>query len=60
MEDVLDVYELPYNEKKPVVCMDEKPYQILGEVRWYNKTDGCIYRRIISIVKIKTSGSIGY
>lgn len=23
MEDVLDVYELPYNSKRPVVCMDE-------------------------------------
>lgn len=33
MEDVLDVYERPYNEKYPVVCMDEKPYQLLGEVR---------------------------
>ena len=33
MEDVLDVYERPYNEKEPVVCMDEKPYQLLGEVR---------------------------
>ena len=33
MEDVLDVYELPYNPKIPVVCMDEKPYQLLGEAR---------------------------
>lgn len=33
MEDVLDVYEMPYNQKRPVVCMDEKPYQLLGEVR---------------------------
>ena len=33
MEDVLDVYELPYDEKHPVVCMDEKPYQLLGEAR---------------------------
>jgi hypothetical protein len=33
MEDVPDVYELPYNNKRPVVCMDEKPYQLLGEVR---------------------------
>ena len=33
MEDVLDVYELPYNPDIPVVCMDEKPYQILGEAR---------------------------
>ena len=30
MEDVLDVYEMPYD---PVVCMDEKPYQLLGEAR---------------------------
>ena len=35
MEDVLDVYQLPYNPKIPVVCMDEKPYQLLGEARDY-------------------------
>lgn len=33
MEDILDVYELPYNKAVPVVCMDEKPYQLLGETR---------------------------
>ena len=33
MEDVLDIFELPYNAKRPVVCMDEKPYQLLGEAR---------------------------
>jgi hypothetical protein len=33
MEDVLDVYERPYDKTMPVVCMDEKPYQLLGEVR---------------------------
>ena len=33
MEDILDVYERPYNPNIPVVCMDEKPYQLLGEVR---------------------------
>ena len=33
MEDVLDVYEMPYNPCVPVVCMDEKPYQLLGEAR---------------------------
>jgi len=33
MEDVLEVYSRPYNHKKPVVCMDEKPYQLLGHVR---------------------------
>lgn len=33
MEDVLDVYELAYNPLRPAVCMDEKPYQLLGETR---------------------------
>lgn len=33
MEDVLDVYKRPYNPKEPVVCMDEKPLHLLGEVR---------------------------
>ena len=33
MEDVLDVYEMPYDETRPVVCMDVKPYQLLGEAR---------------------------
>jgi len=33
MEDVLDVYEMPYNPLRPVICMDEKPYRLLGEAR---------------------------
>lgn len=33
MEDILDIYELPYDPLRPVVCMDEKPYQLLGESR---------------------------
>ena len=33
MEDVLDVYERPYDPEIPVVCMDEKPYQLLGHER---------------------------
>ncbi|MCI9681767.1 MAG: hypothetical protein HFI26_10315 [Lachnospiraceae bacterium] len=33
MEDVLDLYEMPYNPDVPVVCMDEKLYQLLGEAR---------------------------
>jgi hypothetical protein len=31
MEDVLDVYHLPYNRKRPVICLDELPFQLLGE-----------------------------
>ena len=33
MEDILDLYELPYNSDIPIVCMDEKPYQLFGEAR---------------------------
>ncbi len=33
MEDILDIYEMPYDPAVPVVCMDEKPYQLLGEAQ---------------------------
>ena len=33
MEDILHIYSLPFNKEVPVVCMDEKPYQLLGEAR---------------------------
>ena len=33
MEDVLSVYSRPYDEKKPVVCMDEKPVQFFADFR---------------------------
>lgn len=33
MEDVLEVYHRPYDPCVPVVCMDEKPYQLLGHAR---------------------------
>ncbi len=33
MEDILDIYEMPYNPVPPVVCMDGKPSQCLGETR---------------------------
>lgn len=32
MEDILGIYQLPYNKDVPVICMDEKPIQLLGEV----------------------------
>ena len=31
MEDVLAVYQRPYDPQVPVVCMDEKPFQLLNE-----------------------------
>ena len=33
MEDVLDIYQQPYDADYPVICMDEKHYQLLGEKR---------------------------
>lgn len=33
MEDVLEVYSIPYNKIFPVVCMDEKPLQLLADAR---------------------------
>jgi hypothetical protein len=32
MEDLLHLYSLPYDERRPVVCFDELPVQLLGEV----------------------------
>lgn len=32
MEDLLHLYGLPYDAKRPVVCFDEMPVQLLGEV----------------------------
>ena len=31
MEDVLDVYHRPYDEKRPLVCLDEAGKQLIGE-----------------------------
>jgi hypothetical protein len=33
MEDVLAVYARPHDPARPVVCMDEKPYQLLAHAR---------------------------
>ena len=32
MEAVLHLYNLPYDEQRPIVCFDELPVQLLGEV----------------------------
>lgn len=31
MEDVLDLYAAPYDPKRPQVCLDERPVQLLGD-----------------------------
>ncbi len=33
MEEVLDLYQLPYDPQIPLVCMDETSKQLVGEVR---------------------------
>jgi hypothetical protein len=33
MEDVLNLYATPLNPKKPVVCLDESPVQLLEDAR---------------------------
>jgi hypothetical protein len=32
MEQVLDIYERPYDPKYPIVCFDERPCQLLGDI----------------------------
>ena len=33
MEDLLDLYAEPYDPVRPVICFDESPKQLIGEVR---------------------------
>jgi hypothetical protein len=33
MEDILEVYRRPLDPKRPLVCMDELPYQLISETR---------------------------
>jgi len=42
MEDVLEVYERPLDRKEPVVCLDEKPIQLLKNI---NSTSRMVRRR---------------
>lgn len=33
MEQVLDIYKMPYDKDFPVICMDESPKQMIKETR---------------------------
>jgi hypothetical protein len=33
MEDVLEIYKLPYDAQRPVICMDEMPKQLLADIQ---------------------------
>jgi hypothetical protein len=32
MEDILDLYEQPYDPKRPLICFDERPCQLINDV----------------------------
>jgi len=32
MEDILETYALPYDPQIPLICMDERPFQLLDDV----------------------------
>ena len=32
MEEVLRLYSLPYDEKRPIICFDELPVQLIGDL----------------------------
>lgn len=33
MEDVLDLYDEPYHNRVPTICVDERPVQLIADVR---------------------------
>ena len=53
MEDVLNLYEKPINLKEPVVCLDEKPVQLLEDARKPIAADkpGAIFKRDYEYVR---------
>ena len=43
MENILDVYKRPFDSNHRVICLDEKPYQLIGQVQSpIIKSDGSI------------------
>jgi len=32
MEQILDLYEQPYNPKRPQICFDERPCQLIDDM----------------------------
>lgn len=45
MEDVLDLYGKPYNQKEPVLCFDEKSKQLIKDTRPVRQTQSGKPRR---------------
>jgi len=63
MEDVLEIYKLPYDEKRPVVCFDETNRQLIGEKKTVlpvkpgqaAKNDYEYVRKLISFYDVRAS-----
>jgi DDE superfamily endonuclease len=61
MEDVLDVYERPYNPKRPVVGLDEKPCQLIRDVlQPINPKPGQIKREDYEYERLGTANLFGW
>lgn len=56
MEDVLEVYARPYDADYPVVCMDEKPFQLLDECIQPMKMD-CTCHKVRQDCQYERKGS---
>ena len=61
MEDVLDVYERPYNPKRPVVGLDEKPCQLIRDVlQPINPKPGQVKREDYEYERLGTANLFGW
>ena len=58
MEDVLELYERPHNPQEPVVCLDEKPVSLHGEVRTPQQARPGIVAKRDSEYKRKGTGNV--
>jgi DDE superfamily endonuclease len=54
MENVLAVYERPYDERFPVVCLDEQPKQLIAETR---QTHQCSDRTVLVDYQYERKGT---
>ena len=53
MEDVLHVYQLPYDPDYPLVCMDETNKQLIGEVQAQSVLSSFLYPAMPTMVPME-------
>src|SRR3990172_2654535 len=46
MEAILDLYAADYDPRRPVICFDEMPVQLIGETRTAQPCRPCVPQRI--------------